>query len=173
MLMLLTEDGVATVLQASKRLLQSFICNAMDADSLAIRLSSFFDVLNQTGLVDDQVILGEEFFTMPYPPREGGHDSGLCYQAAIHIPRGIGVLLMDTESRYQLSKIPDGIEAHSAVSFIPIHQTKPVIQQWLLPQFDGLVRKLLALINLRMTSSRTALPMVPCNSCSVQIEVRS
>lgn len=156
-----------------KRLLQSLICNAMDAESMAIRLSSFFDELNRTGLMDDQVILGDEYFTKSYSAKEGGHDSGLCYQAAIRVPGGIGVLLMDTESRYQLSKIPEGIEANSAVSFIPIQRTKPVIQQWLLPQLDDLVRKLLALINQRMTSSRMALPMISCDHCSVRIEVRS
>ncbi|MFT3880675.1 MAG: hypothetical protein QM703_13550 [Gemmatales bacterium] len=132
-----------------ERLMEAVLRDAQLAVNRAESLASFFSLVGRSGMVDSEVILGKEVFQLTYPPKKNGRDSGICYQAIIRIPDGIGVLEMDTESHYELMQYPEGLESNTCFSFVSLVACRPVIQQWLLPQIDSLIEKLLAILPLK------------------------
>jgi hypothetical protein len=112
------------------------------AEARAEVLKPYLDCLELTGLLEGHVILGEGTLPLHTAPTEGGSDSGLVCQAALLVPGGLGVVLWDSEEYYLVSRTADGLEAGARHNFTPFSTCRPVIQQWLLPQIDGLFQRL-------------------------------
>jgi hypothetical protein len=112
------------------------------AEARAEYLKPYLDCLELSGLLNGHVILGESLLPLYTAPVEGGTDSGLYCQAAILVPGGLGVVLWSSAEHDELRQVPEGLEAQARTSFQPFGSCRPVVQQWLLPQIDGLFRQL-------------------------------
>ncbi len=142
-------------MEQQKRQLRELFRDADSAKARLAELNEWIYLLARSGMVDGHVAIGNEVLCLSYKPCEGGHDSGPCYQGAILIPEGLGVIQMDSDSFVSLQGITEGIEANAHLHFIPLLQCRPVVQQWLLPQIDTLIEKLSALLPAEMRSYAT------------------
>ncbi len=149
-----------------KRQLRELFRDADAAKSRLAELNEWICLLAMSGVVDGQVVLGKEVLSLSYRPCEGGHDSGPCFQAALIVPEGLGVIQMDSDAFVSLRGITEGIEANAVTSFVPLMECRPVVLQWLLPQIDGLVEKMMALLP---TELRTPMSRRPYPSMTSQV----
>lgn len=141
-------------MEQQKRQLRELFRDADAAKTRLAELNEWIYLLAKSGVVDGQVALGNEILSLSYKPCEGGHYSGPCYQAALIIPQGLGVLQMDSDMFISLQSVTEGIEANASAAFIPLYKCCPALQQWLLPQIDGLVEKMMALLPCSPMSQR-------------------
>lgn len=147
-------------MEQQKRQLHELFRDADSAKARLAELNEWICLLAMSGVVDGQVVLGKEVLSLSYEPCEGGHDNGPCFQAALMFPGGLGVIQMDSDAFVSLRRITEGLEASARTSFVPLMECRPVVQQWLLPQIDGLVEKMMALLpaELRTPMSRRSYP---------------
>lgn len=133
-------------MEQQKRQIRELFRDADSAKARLAELNEWICLLAMSGVVDGQVVLGKEVLSLSYRPCEGGHDSGPCLQAALIVPEGLGVIQMDSDAFVSLQSITDGIAANARSSFVPLMECRPVVLQWLLPQIDGLVERMMTVL---------------------------
>lgn len=112
------------------------------AEARASGLNNLINDLWQFGLVTRTSLLGPVLQTRNYMPLPGGRDSGQVIQAALLVPRGLGVAVWDSEFYHLLVDVPDGLEAAAAIHHIPFEQCCPAWRALLSEHIAPLVERL-------------------------------
>ena len=105
-----------------------FLCMKRDtcvAEARAAGLNNLINDIRQFGLGTRTSLLGPVIQNRDYAPQPGGHDSGQVIQSALLVPRGLGVVVWDSEFYLSLVDVPDGLEAAAAMYHIPFEQCCP------------------------------------------------
>jgi hypothetical protein len=78
----------------------------------------------------------------PYAFGGGPVDSCQVFVAAIQIPGGVGVLLIDAEDYLVASRQQEGLEREALTKFVAFADCSPVIQATLLPHIAAMLARL-------------------------------
>ena len=111
------------------------------AEARAAGLNNLINDIWQFGLGAQTSLLGPVLQTRSYAPQPGGHDSGQVIQAALLVPRGLGVVVWDSEFYLSLADVPDGLEAAAAMHHVPFEQCSPAWRALLCEHIAPLVQK--------------------------------
>jgi hypothetical protein len=121
------------------------VCEQMEGKIEAINQG--LRVLEETGLTNEIVILGKIVHRSAYAPRAGGNDSGQLYQAALLVPKGIGVVIWDTEEFVQLENVPQALEAEAPLHFLAFAECKLAWKLALVAEVELLLQRLAVYLN--------------------------
>jgi len=116
------------------------------AEARAAGLNNLINDIWQFGLGGQTSLLGPVLQTRNYAPQPGGHDSGQVIQAALLVPRGLGVVVWDSEFYLSLADVPDGLEAAAAMHHVPFEQCCPAWRALLCEHIAPLVQKFFDMI---------------------------
>ena len=116
--------------------------DACAAEARAAGLNNLIDDIWQFGLVSRTSLLGPVLQTRNYAPQPGGHDSGQVLQAALLVPRGLGVVVRDSEYYSTLVEIPEGLEGRAAMYHFPFEECSPAWRALLCEHIAPLVERL-------------------------------
>jgi hypothetical protein len=97
--------------------------------------------LKLSGLVPQAAILGEVVLNRPYPPAEGGRDSGQVLQVAVLIPGGAGLLIWDSERFHELRVTQEGLEANAFWQFTGFDELESGLQGIVAMHLDDLINR--------------------------------
>ena len=112
------------------------------AEARAAGLNNLINDIWQFGLGAQTSLLGPVLQTRSYAPQPGGHDSGQVIQAALLVPRGLGVVVWDSEFYLSLVDVPEGLEAAAAMHHVPFEQCSPAWRALLCEHIAPLVERL-------------------------------
>ncbi|MBL8823455.1 MAG: hypothetical protein JNJ77_12765 [Planctomycetia bacterium] len=155
------KDRIDTILKDQQpRLLQMFQ-NAELADTHVERLKPWLDSLISAGVLLGQAFLGSEILTLPPEVTAGTQDSGVCFQAVICLPGGLGVIECNSDTWYQLMQEPEALESSSWIYFKAYDQCSVQVRDWLLPQIEDLIDKLMTMLCCKKPTIDPGWEMVP------------
>ncbi|HQR08464.1 MAG TPA: hypothetical protein PLN21_16665 [Gemmatales bacterium] len=137
---------IQEILKQQQPLLLEMYRNAELADTHVERLKPWLDSLISAGVLIGQAFLGSEILTLPPEVTAGGEDSGVCFQAVICLPGGLGVIECNADTWYQLRQEPEALESSSWIYFKAYDQCTVQVRAWLLPQFKDLIEKLMCML---------------------------
>ncbi|MFQ3594190.1 MAG: hypothetical protein SNJ82_13505 [Gemmataceae bacterium] len=89
--------------------------------------------LADSGLLAEGVILGPVIHQRGYRPGAGGSDSAQFVQAVLHLPKGLGAVLLDMEEFLDQEHQPDGLEVAAMTKFEAIADCELAIKALFLP----------------------------------------
>jgi hypothetical protein len=115
---------------------------AEQAEAHVERADRLIRKLTDSGLLAEGVILGPIIHERGYTPGRGGSDSAQLIQAVLHLPKGLGVVLWDSEEYVQLEPQHDGLEVAAMSRFSPFAECDLAIKALFLPHLPDLMDKL-------------------------------
>jgi hypothetical protein len=122
---------------------------AEQAEGAFERISRFTQTLVATGLLPEMIVFGATFDDRGYHPSANRDDSGLFSQAVLHAPKGIGIVIWDTEQYYALQHQPNGLQEMAMIKFVPYTECDVATKAIPALQIGDLMEKLLK--NLRIS----------------------
>jgi hypothetical protein len=106
------------------------------------RINEQIAALAALGGHDQLAIEGDVILQLPYVPTLGLIDSCQIYQAALIVPEGIGVAVLDLEDYLERQRNPES-EIGLAARFQAFDESSNLVKAALLPQVEGLVSRFL------------------------------
>ena len=112
------------------------------AEMLIPRLNEMLDQLHAIRLADSTVLAGRVIHQQPYLMSLGPQDSGQILQAALMLPGGFGVVVLDSEEYldHQNAPIRTGNDLHSR--FVRFDECQSAVKALLLPEAHKLLGRL-------------------------------
>ena len=114
-------------------------------------LRPLVDWITKTRLLHGVCILGPVLRSESYAAGEGDGSSGLILQAALLIPRGIGVLMWDSDEVASLECQDRTLESAAWLAHVPFEQCSPVHQALLVDQIIELADQLISRLRQELT----------------------
>ena len=115
---------------------------AEQAEGVFERINRLTQTLVANGLLSETIVLGATFGVRGYHPAANRHDSGLISQAVLYAPKGIGIVVWDTEEQCQLYD-EGGLEEMAMIKFKPYTECDVFTKAMLALQVADLMENLL------------------------------
>lgn len=115
---------------------------AEQAEAHVERANRLIRKLTDSGLLAEGVILGAVIYERRYIPGQGRSDSAQLVQAVLHLPKGLGVVLWDSEEYVQLEPQQHVLEEEVMSKFSPFAECELAIKALYLPHLPELMDKL-------------------------------
>ena len=113
------------------------------ADAHIPEINNVVRSIAELRIVAERTLLGHVVHIQEYSPQPQPVDSGIVLQAALDIPRGIGIAAWDTEAYHQLRQSTEGLECQSSLNFIAFDDLEAAIRALLLPHVESLLVRLI------------------------------
>src|SRR5262245_57757980 len=117
----MNQTNLKPLVEQYSQFLLSFYRDAEQAEARADRYGAFIDSVAGSGLLDGQVILGQDTFCLSNANAEGS-EAQQCSRAALLLPQGIGVIQMDADTWYELRQNPEVLVSHASSYFQPLQK---------------------------------------------------
>ena len=115
------------------------------ADAHVSNINQIVKSIGDLKLVTERTLLGHVVHMQEYSPRSQMTDSGFVLQAALDIPKGLGIAAWDSETYAELRTSPEGLDPHASLKFVPFNELEPAIRALLLPHVESLLIRLIQL----------------------------
>ena len=115
------------------------------ADAHVSNINQIVESIGDLKLITERTLLGHVVHMQEYSPRSQMTDSGLVLQAALDIPKGLGIAAWDSETYAELRTSPEGLDPHASLKFVPFNELEPAIRALLLPHVESLLIRLIQL----------------------------
>ena len=115
------------------------------ADAHVPEINNVVRSIAELQIVAERTLLGHVVHMQEYSPQTQPVDSGIVLQAALDIPRGIGIAAWDSEVYHQLRRSAEGLEFQRSLNFISFEELEPAIRALLLPHVESLLLRLIQL----------------------------
>jgi len=134
-------DNLSARLEALKDLNLQIHYQAEQAEAKVATANPLIAQLAASGLVADQILLGQFLLLRGYSARFPPRDSGQVIQAALALPGGLGAVVWDSEELASFRDSPN-YECEAFWRFLPFEQCEPIVKALitsnLAPLFDQL-----------------------------------
>ena len=134
-------DNLSARLKALQDLNAQIRHQAEQAEARVATANPLITQLAASGLVADQILLGQFLLLRGYSARFPPKDSGQVIQAALALPGGFGAVIWDSEELASLRDSPH-YECDAFWRFVPFEQWEPIVKALitsnLAPLFDQL-----------------------------------
>lgn len=135
------KDNLSARLEALKELNAQIRHQAEQAEARVATANPLIAQLATSGLVADQILLGQFLLLRGYSSRFPPKDSGQVIQAALALPGGVGAVVWDSEELALVRDSPQ-YECEAFWRFVPFNECEPIVRALitsnLAPLFDQL-----------------------------------